>query len=78
MHISNPGEYLKSFVLYRSGSVIVNVNMSFYSVGTDNVINLIEALSPNSSLFREDFEVTSVESLHSKITVICYIYNIRS
>ena len=52
--------------------------MSFYSVGTDNVINLIEALSPNSSLFREDFEVTSVESLHSKITVICYIYHIRS
>lgn len=78
MHISNPGEYLKSFVFHRSGSVIVNVNMSFYSVGTDNVINLIEALSPNSSLFREDFEVTSVESLHSKITVICYIYHIRS
>ena len=78
MHISNTGEYLKSFVFYRSGSVIVNVNMSFYSVGTDNVINLIEALSPNSSLFREDFEVTSVESLHSKITVICYIYHIRS
>ena len=78
MHISYPGEYLKSFVFYRSGSVIVNVNMSFYSVGTDNVINLIEALSPNSSIFREDFEVTSVESLHSKITVICYIYQIRS
>lgn len=78
MNISNPGEYLKSFVFYRSGSVIVNVNMSFYSVGTDNVINLIEALSPNSSLFQEDFEVTSVESLHSKITVICYIYHIRS
>ena len=78
MHISNPGAYLRRFVFYRSGSVIVNVNMSFYSVGTDNVINLIEALSPNSSLFREDFEVTSVESLHSKITVICYIYHIRS
>ncbi|XP_078344306.1 uncharacterized protein LOC144629929 [Oculina patagonica] len=50
----------------RPGSVIVNVNMSFYSMGLEQILKLNEAFFRNESsmIFADEFNVTDFTSSH--------------